>query len=251
MQPHIHDPTSNPMSLLAPRRRFDPDCPELIDRPGVDQALIREELEMLENTNRRFGGHSLILHYVQHLLKSEQTMSASILDLGTGSADIPRAIAAWFRKRQGRVNIAAVDGNPDVLKLAVESCRNWPEIRLEQHDLRSLPYAADSYDLVLCSLALHHFTSADAITILRRMQEIARVGYLVNDLRRSWPGIWITHLLARTVIKSRIVRHDAPQSFHAAFTIRELQTMGQQAGLRNFRIKRHQAGMRMVLEGRK
>lgn len=127
----------------------------------------------------------------------------------------------------------------------------WPEIRLEQHDLRALPYAADSCDLVLCSLALHHFTSADAVTILRRMQKIARVSYIVNDLRRNWPAIGMTNLLARTVMRSRIFRHDAPQSCRAAFTIRELRTMARQAGLRNFRIKRHQAGFRMVLEGRK
>jgi len=239
------------MSLLAPRRRFDPNHPELIDRPGIDRSLVREELQLLAHTNKRFGGHSLVLHYMRRLLPSAPGATVSLLDLGTGSADIPRAIAGWFRSRQRPVSITAVDHNPGVLALAEELCRGWPEIRLEQHDLRALPYVAESFDLVLCSLALHHFTSADAITILRRMKEIAGVGYIVNDLRRTWPAIWMTNFLARTVVKSSIFRHDAPQSCRAAFTISELRAMAHQAGLCNFRIKGHQAGFRMVLEGRK
>ena len=83
------------------------------------------------------------------------------------------------------------------------------------------------------------------------MQQIARVGYLVNDLRRNWPAIWMTDLLARTVIRSPIFRQDASQSCWAAFAIRELREMARQAELGNFRIKRHQAGFRFVLEGRK
>ena len=239
------------MSLLAPPRRFDPDAPELVDRPGTDETLVREELRLLEDTNRRFGGHSLMLHYTRRFLNSVPAHTWSILDLGTGSADIPRAVANWFRRSGRAVRITAVDRHPGVLRLAEESCVSWPEIQLEQHDLRALPHKTGSYDLVLCSLALHHFTSADAVTILRRMQEIARLGYIVNDLRRNWASIWMTHLLASTVIRSRIFRQDAPQSCRAAFTIRELRTMAKQAGLQNFRIKRHQMGFRMVLEGRK
>ena len=239
------------MSLLAPPRRFDPNFPELLDRPGTDPALLREELEMLESTNLRFGVHQLVLHYVQQLLDSTRLTSLSILDLATGIGDIPRSLAAWSRARQLPVTITAVDGNPGVLRIAQESCRDWPEIRFEQHDLRSLPYAADSYDLVLCSLALHHFGSADAITILRRMQELARLGFVVNDLRRNWLAIWTTELLSRAVIRSHIVRHDAPYSCRAAFTVGELRTMAQEAGLGNFHIERHHAVFRMVLEGRK
>ena len=241
----------NGMNLLAPPRRFDPSCPELIDRPDTDRGLLREELRVLERMNRRLGGHQLLLQYAKRFLRSAKGASLSILDLGTGAADIPRAIVAWVRSRKLAVSITAVDGNPDVLRIAHESCRGWPEIRLEQHDLRALPYVADSYDLVLCSLALHHFDWADAVAILRRMQEMARVGYIVNDLRRNWAAIWTAELVARTVIRSTVIRHDGPQSCRAAFTIHELRTLAQQAGLSNFQIKRHHGVFRMGLEGRK
>jgi len=241
----------NGMNLLAPPRRFDPNWPEWMDRPGTDRTMLREELQMLESTNRRWGGHHLVLHHLERLLDSRRMSSLRILDLGTGIADIPRAIVVWARRRGVPVSVLAVDGNPVVLEMARESCRGWSEIRLEQHDLLALPFEADSFDLVLCSLALHHFRPGDAVTILRRIQALARLGYIVNDLRRNWLAICSMELLARTVIRSRIVRHDAPQSCRAAFTIHELRAMALQAGLSNFQIKRHHAMFRMVLEGRK
>jgi len=239
------------MNLFAPPRRFNLNCPELMDRPGISHTLLREELQILETVNRRWGAQELVLECVQRFLDSPRTTSLTILDLGTGAADIPRAIVAWARQRKLPVTITAVDGNSGVLEIAREACRDWPEIRLEQHDLRALPYAADSFDLVLCSLALHHFDSADAVVILRRINELARRGYVVNDLRRNWTAIWTTELLVRTVIKSHIVSNDAVQSVRAAFTVRELRAMAQRAGLSNFRIHRHQLFFRMVLEGRK
>jgi SAM-dependent methyltransferase len=244
-------PSEGARSLLAPMRRFDRDSPELIDRPGMDRALLRKELQTLENCNRRLGGHYLALHYVRRFVESAGAASLSILDLGTGLADIPRAIAAWARQRQLPVAITAVDGNPEVLQLASETCRGWPEIRFEQHDLRSLPYGAESFDLVLCSLTLHHFAAADAVTVLRSIHRLARRGYVVNDLRRNWLAVGSTELLARALFRSPVFRHDAAQSCRAAFTVRELRALAERAGMVLFEINRHHAVFRMVLEGRK
>jgi SAM-dependent methyltransferase len=238
-------------SWLTPVRRFDPRDPEWLDCPGLDRALLREELNTLETCNRRLWGHDLALHYVDRLVASAPTASLSVLDLGTGAADIPRAIAAWARQRQLPVAITAVDCNAEVLQLAGESCQGWPEIRLEQHDLRALPYEADSFDLVLCSLALHHFASAEAVAVLRSMQRLARRGYVVNDLCRNWLTIGSAELWVRALVRSPVFRHDALQSCRAAFTVGELRALAQRAGLDHFAIKRHHAVFRMVLEGRK
>jgi ubiquinone/menaquinone biosynthesis C-methylase UbiE len=239
------------MSLLAPYRRFDPNCPEQIDRPGMNRALLLEELQTLERFNQRLGGHQLVLHYVKRFVDSTETASLSILDLGTGAADIPRAIATWARQRQLPIVITAVDGNPDILKIAQESCRGWPEIRFGQHDLRALPYAEESFDLVLCSHALHHFELTDVVTILRRIDTLARCGYIVNDLRRNWLAIWSMELLTRILARSPVFRSDASQSCRAAFTVRELRGLAKQAGLDDFQVNRHHWCFRMVLEGRK
>jgi SAM-dependent methyltransferase len=241
---------SRPGQFFAPPRQFDAENPELIDRPDTDPALVREELSVLANINRR-GGHSVVLRSIRRLLPPTRVAPLSILDLGTGAADYPRAIAAWARRRGIPVAITAVDRNPQVLSLAREWCRDWPEIRLEQHDVLALPYAAESFDLVMCSSALHHFDPEDSIAILRRMQELARAGFILHDLRRNWPAIWTMELAARTFIKSRIARYDAILSSRAAFTVDEMSVLAKRAGLRNFRLRRSQLMFGMVLEGQK
>jgi hypothetical protein len=124
---------------LAPARCFDPNFPEMIDRPGTDRALVREELQALERANDLLGGHRLVLECVQRLLGSTQVNSVRVLDLATGAADIPRALVAWARQRHLPITVTAVDRNPEALAMAQEACRGWPEIRLEQHDLAALP----------------------------------------------------------------------------------------------------------------
>jgi len=237
-------------TVVAPQRQFDPNEPELMDRPDVNKAWLREELETLEKINR-FGGHQLMLRYIRQLLEPGKIETISVLDLATGAADVPRAIVGWARGAGAKIKVTAVDGNEEVLRSAREWCRDWPEIQLERHDLLGLPYGPGSFDIVLCSLALHHFKSDDAVRILRRMNEIARVGYVVNDLQRNWAAIWTAEFLTRILFLSQIVRNDGPQSFRAAFTVPELRSMAEEAGMTNFRIKRHQGIYRMVLSGKK
>src|ERR1043165_425327 len=199
-------------TIFVPARKFDPNEPELMDRPDGNKEWLREELETLERLNRP-GGHGLMLKYMEYWLGSKKANSLRVLDLATGAADVPRAIVAWARKSGTRIQVTAVDGNEEVLRSAREWCRDWPEIHLERCDLLEIPYERESFDIVLCSLALHHFTDENAVRILRKMNEIARIGFALNDLQRNWLTIWTSELLARTVMRSPIVRNDGPQSF--------------------------------------
>jgi ubiquinone/menaquinone biosynthesis C-methylase UbiE len=149
-----------------------------------------------------------------------------------------------------KVEITAVDSNPEILRIARENTADWPEIRVEQQDLLALPYPAASFDVVLCSLALHHFSDADAVAILQSINHIARSGCIINDLRRNRIAIGLSKLMAHTIITNPIARFDAPASCERAFTIAEWRAMAARAGLQNFTIRRHRF-FRMALTGRK
>jgi SAM-dependent methyltransferase len=220
-------------------RRFDPAVPEIMDRPGQNLDLLREDLTVLEWFNRHLGGHAIALRNVAEF------KPRTILDLATGGGDVPRTIARRFN-----VTITAVDGNPDILQIARERSAGHSSIRFEQQNMLALPYPPGSFDLVLCSLTLHHFAEADVVAILRRIHEIARIGYVVNDMRRNRVAIWLSKLMARTMITNPIARFDAPASCERAFTIAELHTLAQHAGLEQVTIHRHPI-FRMVLVGRK
>ena len=238
------------MNLLLPPRRFDPAVPEMMDRRGNDPELLRADLHTLESINRFLGGRRLALWYLDMFLKAAPMSSLTILDLATGGADIPRTVVQWARRRNVRVEITAVDGNPEILRIAREQCAAWPEIHIEQHDLRALPYPTASFDVVLCSLTLHHFVETDVVAILRRIHDIARVGYIVNDLRRNRIAICLGKLMARTIITNPIARFDAPASCERAFTVAELRTLATQAGMGTAAIHRHRF-FRLALVGRK
>jgi len=222
-----------------------------MDRPDIDPTELRVEVEMLEKANRWLGSHVLMLESVRRLLASRPPATLRVLDLGTGLADIPRALVTWARRNGQPIVVTAVDGNSKILNLARTACRDWPEINLEHHDLRKLPYAPDSFDLVLCSLALHHFSATDTVGILRRMSELARCGYIASDLRRNWLTIATTRLVTMLLFNRHAFRRDAVQSCRAAFTLQELRAIALQAGLEKFKITRHHLFFRMILEGRK
>ncbi len=236
------------MSILVPPRRFDPAVLEMMDRPGQDFALLREDLNLLKNINRRLGGYRIPIHYLEQF--AGQTSSLSILDLATGAADVPRAIVLWARRKGIALEITAVDGNPDILRIARGNCEGWPEIRIELQNLLALPYSRASFDIVLCSLTLHHFAEPNVIAILRRIHDIARVAYIVNDLRRNWIAIWLSKLMVRTLTTNPIARFDAPASCERAFTVAELRAMAARAEMKQFSIHRHPV-FRMALVGRK
>lgn len=227
-------------------RRFDPTVPEMMDRPGNDPALLRADLDVLETINRRLGGYRIPLNWLAEFARGRDSLS--ILDLATGGADVPRAIARWNKRRGLRITITAVDGNPEILEVARERIVNYPEIQLQQHNLLALPFAPNSFDFVLCSLALHHFADADVVAILRRVADIARVGFVVNDLRRHPVALALSKLIAHTIIRNPIARFDAPASCERAFTVAELRALAERAGLTGFRIRRHWA-FRMALVG--
>ncbi len=238
------------MSLFVPPRRFDPHVPEVMDRLGNDATLLRADLRVLDYINRFLGGHRIALDYLDELLDTVPMNHVTILDLATGGADVPRAIVQWARQKRIGVEITAVDRNPEILTIAREQCAGWPEIRIEQHDLLALPYAAASFDVVTCSLTLHHFTRANAVAILERIDDIARVGYIVSDLRRNRIAIGLSKLMARTIIRNPIARFDAPASCERAFSVADLRAMAARAGLDNFTIRR-QRFFRMAMAGRR
>jgi SAM-dependent methyltransferase len=235
------------MSLLIPPRCFNPAIPEMMDRPGNDPELLRADLRVLEKINRFLGGHRIPLVYLPAFVKDKLV---TILDLGTGAADVPRAIARWARASNFNVQITGVDSNPEILQIARENVADWPEIHIEQADLRALPYPTGSFDIVLCSLTLHHFSEGDVVAILRCIHDIARAGYIINDLRRNRVAIWLSNFMAHTVITNSIARFDAPASCERAFTPTELRAMARQAGLSRFSIHRHRF-FRMALVGTK
>jgi 2-polyprenyl-3-methyl-5-hydroxy-6-metoxy-1,4-benzoquinol methylase len=213
------------------RRAFDEAKPELLDARQPVNHELAVSLESLRMLNKYFGAYSLVRHFVRRWLEPGRTYR--LLDLATGSGDIPRMIVDWARRHQVSVRIDAVDLNPATLEIARKASAAYPEIQFVRADARNYCEAM-TYDVVTCSLALHHFSELDAMKVLRRACELSHDKVLVADLERTW-FTWVC-VQAVTLIAARdaMTRHDARLSVKRAFSYYELGELAVHAGWRNF-----------------
>ncbi|MBI2620198.1 MAG: methyltransferase domain-containing protein [Ignavibacteriales bacterium] len=237
------------MSFLIPRRQFDPAIQEMMDRSETDPDVLRDDLANLRTINKYFGGleanRKSILPLFQEIPAEREL---TILDLATGSADQPIALVRFARREGRKIRIVALDKNPVMLSVARAECSAFPEITIEERDLLTLPYPDNSFDFVLCSLAIHHFSRGDAIEILRSMKRLSRVALVVHDLHRSWITAWAAWLYTHLTTRNPITLFDSYLSARRAFTAEELESMAREAGVHRKTITRYPF-FRLVLVG--
>ncbi len=156
-----------------------------------------------------------------------------VVDLATGSGDIPRLIARYARSIGTIVTIDAMDQQPATLEIARQLSVNYPEISfVEQNILEFEP--PDSYDVVLCSLVLHHFSEGDAVRVLRRCRELSRKFVLVSDLRRGLLATIGVYLLTALIFRNPMTQYDGRASAARAFSFHEFHSLAEHAGWQDF-----------------
>lgn len=210
---------------------------EQLDFPSLHAAELGPSLAEVRRVNRLLGGTAVALRFIRDRPELHPGAHASLLDVASGSADIPMILCGWSRRAKIQLDITATDLSPEVLEQARRHLRGRSGIALQVADAASLPYADASFDYVTCNLALHHFPPAQAASVIREMYRVARRAILVNDLARSRPAYWGARLLFLVVLRDPMARHDGPLSVLRSYTAGEMGTLGRQAGLPVFTVK--------------
>jgi 2-polyprenyl-3-methyl-5-hydroxy-6-metoxy-1,4-benzoquinol methylase len=136
-----------------------------------------------------------------------------------------------------QVQIDAVDRQPATLEIARKLSTGYPEISCHEANILEW-HSVESYDIVLCTLALHHFSDEDAVSLLRRSRELSRKFILVSDLRRGFLLKAGVHLLTTAIFREPMTRYDARLSAARAFSFSEMQTLAMRADWENFGHKK-------------
>jgi SAM-dependent methyltransferase len=205
---------------------------EILDGLGSadGDGYLPDNLRDIRRANRWFGGTRAVLNALSSLpWRPETCQPVSILDVATGSADIPVAISNWADRNRRDIRIVATDLQPAILAVA-RTAAHSERITIESADALNLPYADDAFDVVTLSLALHHFEAADATRVLREMARVGRRTLLVNDLERSWGGLAGAWLFAHLLTTNVMTRNDAPLSVRRAYTGPEALALAHAAG---------------------
>jgi ubiquinone/menaquinone biosynthesis C-methylase UbiE len=209
------------------------DIDELLDGPLDDRRVVVGNLRDLARANRWLGGVRLSGLGLAALAPAD--MPLTVVDVGTGGADIPLAMIDRARAARRRLSVTATDNRPEILDAAVRAqprLRTTADLALRVADGRALPFSDRSFDIAHTSLVLHHLEPPAAVELLREMARVARRGVVVNDLvrgRLAWLGAWLLSHLATT---NRFTRHDAPLSVSRAYSVAELTSLLAAAGLR-------------------
>jgi 2-polyprenyl-3-methyl-5-hydroxy-6-metoxy-1,4-benzoquinol methylase len=213
------------------KRAFNPDEPELMDRPQPVSDELETDLLNLVSLNRYFGSHRLVRSFLSRWFTPDQ--SYRVLDLATGAGDIPRVIADWARERGISVRIDAVDANPSTLEIARKHSAGYSEIQFLRGNV--LDYTTrETYDLVCCSLAVHHFSQEDAARLLRCCRELSHRFVLVSDLERSLATLAGVYALTALIYREPMTQFDGRLSARRAFSFDEFRALAEAAGWKDF-----------------
>ena len=134
---------------------------EILDDPSVDDATRLRALRDVERANTYFGGTRVVLRELCNAL-GDGPREATVLDVGTGTGDIPIRAREAVRRRGIALTVIGLDLCPALSRAAQEA-----GVLAACADALSLPIADHSVDIVVCSQLLHHFRDDDAVTVLR------------------------------------------------------------------------------------
>jgi 2-polyprenyl-3-methyl-5-hydroxy-6-metoxy-1,4-benzoquinol methylase len=206
--------------------------PEVMDQPGLDPAEHARALRGLARINWWSRSAGILWPRLRELTQRTNG-PIRVLDVATGAGDVPIRLSLLARRRGLPLHLEGCDFNAVAVEFARKRTdRAGADVRYFIQDALAGPLP-EGYDVVMCSLFLHHLEREQARTLLARMAEAARRLVLVNDLIRSPTGLVLAHVGTRLLSRSWVVHNDGPLSVHGAFTMPELRALADEAGLRS------------------
>ena len=234
------------MALWSPLPR-DARAVEMLDGPAP-LADLSQSLADVARLNALFGGRRLTLAHVRRLTRAWPAgRPLTVLDVGTGGGDVPRALVRWARRRRRPIRIFALDRDAATAALARALADRYPEITVLIGDAVDLPVRSASVDVAISSLTLHHLDETSAARHLAELDRAARAGIVVNDLSRSRTAYGLVWLVTRLFARNRMSRHDGPVSVRRAYARDELAALAGRAGLVDARVLRYRPLLRHCL----
>jgi 2-polyprenyl-3-methyl-5-hydroxy-6-metoxy-1,4-benzoquinol methylase len=213
---------------------------EWLDAETMDDAALRRNLGDIRRINWLLGWTTFtvrgVARHAEAIAKYTGKREFSLLDVASGSADIPLAIARWAERSGYQARIVATDISPQIVAVAREQAANSATVTVEGQDALNLPYAPGSFDIGLCTLAVHHFEPERAVELLAGMARVSK-HVLVFDVARARLAYIGSLLLTRLLPMDAMTRHDAPASVRRAYTASELRDLGTKADLQNLIVR--------------
>ena len=198
---------------------------EMMDDFTIEGVVFRDTLDKLEIINRFLGGNKLTIHGLKKLLENQsKNKTITIVDLGCGHGDILRDVAEFGRKKNYSFKLIGIDANFAAIEYARELSKEYSELSFEMIDIFSEDFKKQSYDIVLCTLFLHHFKNEELISFLKSTIKKATIGVVINDLHRHKLAYYLFKLIG-FFVKNKMIREGGLISILRAFKRKDLENI--------------------------
>ncbi len=220
------------MTWLAERRRE----PEVMDDPHLDVTRHVAALDALGRINRVSGTGGRVLREVLRTAR-RRPGPVRVLDVACGDGRVLAQVSASAARRGVRVDAHGCDSSTTALSRAAElAASTGTAMKLTRVDVTREPLPG-SFDLVVCSLFLHHLSDEDAAGLMVAMRAAGDV-VLLQDLRRTRLGFVLAWTGVRLLTRSDVAWVDGPRSVRAAFTLEEVRRLSVRTGMSDADIRR-------------
>jgi hypothetical protein len=223
---------------------------ELLDDPRADPHAVRRELRDIARLNSLFGGTRAVVRELETIFKKGKreegrgkSATWTLLDVGTGLGDIPRAAAVAARRHGVTLRLVGVELNR-AAAAAARDMNGTDRLALVLADGGALPLRPRSVDIVIASQVLHHLSRDVAVRWIATFGALARRAVVLADLRRSRAAMGALWLASFPLGFSATTRHDGVLSLRRGYTRAEFNEMLVAAGVDP--IAQYRPGFRVV-----
>lgn len=213
-------------------------APEIMDDFSLEGEILRDALEKISKINQLLGGNQLTLRGVQNLIANFPNQTEiTIIDVGCGNGDMLRTLSKYGLKHQLNFKLTGIDANAFAINHARELSINYPNISYHCEDVFGNDFAALKYDIVLCTLTLHHFKDSEIIQLMSVFNANSQIGMVINDLHRSAVAYRLFQVLCFIFRLNAMSREDGLVSILRGFKKNELVNFSQKLELKNYKVR--------------
>ena len=216
---------------------------EYCDRPDLPVSEVADNYRQLARFNRLLLVTDPFQRLLVRWLGRGRVKKLSMLDLGAGDGSIGRSIEAWARRRGWDWRVTNLDLNVGALRLN-------PGGRNVAGAVGALPFADDSFDVVIASQMTHHLTDEEVVQHFREAWRVTRDALFLTDAHRNAGALAVIWLVLRLMRVPPQFLSDGMLSVRRSWRVGEWRELAACAGIPCGRVWLYY-GSRVMLQARK